>query len=170
MKNCGCCNGASGAGVDEGIRLGTVEAKVASIAAKMVRVCDYRFMNWAQTNESIDSMTRPTIVYILPPSGELDISYHDARDFPLTRIAFLANTELDFEGDENDGIIEYMKRLCVTFIMYLNESGLFSKVYGRVSYQVVYDHLDDNVTGIIVDIPLREEQGISTCDIDGVKR
>ena len=144
--------------------LHTVERKIRHIAMSMGDGVEYLFMNWAQTNVAIDKITKPTIVYILPPAGELDFSWSNVKDYPEAKMAFLANTDFDFDGSVNDGIIEALKRLSIRFVRTLNESGLFATVEGRVSYQVVYDHLDDNVTGIILTLPLIEEHGIIICD------
>lgn len=62
-----------------------------------------------------------------------------------------------------------MKRLSIRFVKAINESGLFATIEGKIPYQVVYDHLDDNVTGIILTIPLVEEEGIIICDDVGRK-
>lgn len=143
--------------------LGTVEKKIHAIVDRMGADVEYLFMNWAQTNVEIDNITKPTVVYVLPPAGSL--SFHRMRvyDYPETQIGFLSPTDFDFEGEENDGIIEYMKRLAVLFIKTLNESDEFEMIEGPVQYQVVYDYLDQNVTGIIISLKLKEECGISVC-------
>ena len=71
--------------------------------------------------------------------------------------------EFDFEGEENDNIIEQMKRLCIRFVKSLNESGLFEQIEGRLSYRVLYDYFDENVTGIVITPPLIEEEGVIIC-------
>lgn len=142
----------------------TVERKVRHIVMSMGEDVEYLFMNWAQTNVAVDRITKPTIVYILPPAGELDFSWSSVKDYPDSEIAFMAKTDFDFDGSVNDGIIEAMKRLSIRFVRAINGSGLFAPIEGKVRYQVVYDHLDDNVTGIILTLPLIEEEGIIICD------
>ena len=68
------------------------------------------------------------------------------------------------EGEANDDVIEQMKRLCVKFVKALNGSGLFKQIEGKLPYQVLYDHLDQNVTGIVIEPPLEEEEGIIICE------
>lgn len=143
---------------------GTVEQKIRSIVEAMDGV-NYLFNNWTQANSEIDHVDGPTIIYILPPSGEFDINYASVKDYPETQIAFLASTDFDFDGAENDNIIEHMKRLCIRFIKEVNESDLFEQIDGRLPYQVLYDHLDENVTGIVVSPRLKELQGISMCRV-----
>jgi len=148
---------------DNETTLGTVEGKVRSIVASLGEDVDYQFCNWAQANVALDSVSKPTIVYVLPPSGNLDFRRTQVKDRPETQLAFVCTTDFDFDGTENDGIIEAMKRLAVRFVKAYNNSGLFEQIEGYVPYQVLYDHLDANVTGIILNLTLIEEDGISLC-------
>lgn len=144
-------------------RYGTVERKIREIAESIDGV-NYLFNNWAQANVAIDHIEGPTIIYVLPPSGELDFHHTSVKDYPQCQIAFVASTEFDFDGAENDNIIERMKRLCVNFVNRLNKSGLFSPIEGRLSYRVLYDHFDQNVTGIVITPELIEEEGVIICE------
>lgn len=145
---------------------GTVEKKIHSIVDSMGVDAEYLFMNWAQANVAISNITKPTIVYVLPPSGKLNFTYAKVYDTPETQIGFLAPTDFDFEGDKNDGIIEEMKRLAIRFVKALNESEMFELIEGNVPYQLVYDYLDQNMTGIIITLKLKEEEGVSICGDD----
>ena len=142
---------------------GTVERKIRTIVEGMNGV-EYLFMNWAQANEKLDHIEGPTVIYILPPSGTLDFDYARVKDYPESQIAFVVSTEFDFEGEENDNVIEQMKRLCMRFIKSLNESGLFEPIEGRLPYRVLYDYFDQNVTGIVITPQLVEEDGVSICE------
>lgn len=150
-------------GFDTNELLGTVEGKIRSIAATLGDGIEYRFMNWAQANVELDSIDKPTVIYVLPPSGTLTFKWNEVKDAPNTQIAFVCVTDFDFEGSKNDGIIEAMKRLAVRFVKALNESGLFETIEGDVLYQVLYDHLDQNVTGIVLTLTLEETKGVSIC-------
>ena len=148
---------------------GTVEKKIRSIVESMGADVAYMFMNWAQANEAIDDVEKPTVVYILPPAGDLDFKWSQVKDSPDTQIAFLASTEFDFEGEANDDIIEQMKRLCIRFVKAFNESGLFEQIEGKLPYKVLYDHLDHNVTGIVITPKIKEEEGVIICGDNEVR-
>lgn len=150
-------------GFDTNERLGTVEGKISTIVATLGSAVEYRFMNWAQANVELDHIDKPTVVYVLPPSGTLTFKWNEVKDSPNTQIAFVCVTDFDFEGSKNDGIIEAMKRLAIRFVKALNESGLFEQIEGDVLYQVLYDHLDQNVTGIVLNLTLEEVKGVSLC-------
>lgn len=150
-------------GFDNQEKLGTVEGKIRAIATSLGPEVVYKFCNWAQANIELDGVDSPTIVYVLPPSGILNFRHNQVKDKPNTQIAFVCSTEFDFKGTENDGIIEAMKRLAIRFVKKFNESGLFEPLEGDIPYQVLYDHLDQNVTGIILNLILNEEEGVSIC-------
>lgn len=145
-------------------RLGTVEAKVSKIVESLGEDVCYQFCNWAQANVELDKVDKPTIVYVLPPSGTLHFSWREVLDRPSSQIAFVSPTDFDFDGSENDGIIEAMKRLCIRFILALNKSGYFEEIEDDLPYQTLYDHLDQNVTGIVVSPILKEIAGVNLCD------
>lgn len=144
-------------------RYGTVEDKIHRIVDSMGADVEYQFMNWAQANVAFDKIDKPTIVYVLPPSGTLNLGWARVKDKPESQIAFLAPTDFDFVGHENDNIIEHMKRLCIKFIKALNDSREFEQIDGDIPYKVVYDYLDQNVTGICITPILIEENGVIIC-------
>lgn len=143
---------------------GTVEKKIHTIVDNMGADVAYFFMNWAQANEAIDHVDKPTIIYVLPPAGDLYVGWSQIKDRPDTQIAFVAPTDFDFDGHTNDDIIEQMKRLCVRFIKTFNDSGYFEKIEGKLTYKVLYDFFDQNVTGIVIEPKLVEEEGIIICE------
>lgn len=148
---------------DAGRKLGTVEGKIRDVVSRMNEPVAYQFCNWAQANVELDKITCPTIVYVLPPAGTLDFAWNEVRDSPSTQIAFVCPCDFDFDGTENDGAIEAMKRLCIRFMRVLEESGYFVEIEGPVAYQVLYDHLDQNVTGIVITPKLTEISGVNIC-------
>lgn len=155
---------------DDSSHFDTVESKIQAIVKSLGEDVDYQFCNWAQANVALDKIDKPTIVYVLPPSGTLSFSWKDVKDSPNSQIAFVCNTKFDFDGQENDGIIEAMKRLCIRFIRKFNESDLFEPIDGLIHYRVLYDYLDANVTGIVIEPTLNEIDGISLCSNDIIRK
>lgn len=144
--------------------LGTVEGKVRAVVESMGADVDYLFMNWAQANVELDRIEKPTVVYVLPANGNLNVAWNQIKDKPESFIAFVSSTEFDFDGEANDNIIEAMKRLAMGFIRTLNESGYFEPIERDVPYSVLYDHLDQNVTGVVIRPILEEIEGVRICD------
>lgn len=149
--------------MNELIRYGTVEAKVRKVA-ELVEGTDYLFADFAQANVALDKIEKPTILYVLPASGKINLRRDVLRDKPETQIWFLCPSDFDFEGIENDCRIEAMKRLAYQFIYLLNESGYFTQLEGDIPYQVAYDAFDVNLTGVCIMPTLIEKDGLPICD------
>lgn len=153
----------------------SVQQKVKSVARKFKDTA-YFYGNWAQVDEFLDHFGKetdtlwpqlPTICHILPPSGKLRPTYGATifKDSPEALIAFLVPTSLDFNGEKNEDKVEMMKYLAALFIRALNESGYFEMIDEvDIPYQVPYDITDDNVTGVLVTLELKEIEGRSFCD------
>ena len=140
----------------------SVERKIASVAAKLEGVT-YLYDNWATANVRLDRLEFPAIINLLPVSGRFDISRTQLRDSPECMIAFADKTRFDFDGVENDEVIERCKALAVRFIRELNKSGLFEWTSTDIRYSVFYDKLDVNITGIVVELNLKEVKGVPMC-------
>ena len=140
----------------------SVERKIASVAAKLEGVT-YLYDNWATANVRLDRLEFPAIINLLPVSGQFDISRTQLRDCPECMIAFADKTRFDFDGVENDEVIERCKALAVRFILELNKSGLFEWTSTDIRYSVFYDKLDVNITGIVVELNLKEVKGVPMC-------
>lgn len=128
---------------------------------------DYMFYNWAQANAELRDIKRPVIIYVLPAFGSLYPTWNQTTDRPTSMIAFLAKTDFDFKTCENDQLMQAMKVLAAEFIQAVNKSGMFEPipVKEEIPYQAVYDHLDENVTGIMITVKLKELTGILHCPI-----
>lgn len=146
----------------------TIEGLVRQVVTEYLcpKGINYMFLNWAQTNVEIDKVCGPTVVYILPASGTMTFNLMRRRiyDAPEAQIAVLIPTEFDFESDENDELIEVTKRIAMAFITAINSSGYFEKIDGELQYQVIYDYLDENVTGVMISPVLKEIVGLATCE------
>lgn len=145
----------------------SVQQRIKKIAEHFT-ACKYIFANWAQMNVELDRIEQPTICYILPPSGMI-VPERNAMQFtdrPLTQIAFLSPTDFDFDGEKNDEIVEMMKILAIMFVKEINKSELFEFIDEEIEYQVPYDTMDDNVTGVVITLPIVEKP-FSACCVNG---
>lgn len=140
----------------------TVEAKIKSIVEEMKGIT-YIFDNWATANVRLDSSAMPAVLNVLPVSGRFNLGKTQLKDFPNCMLAFLDKSDFDFDGTENDEIIERCKLLAKEFILRLNASEMFEQVEGDIPYSVVYDKLDVNVTGIVIEMQLKESRGLVLC-------
>ncbi len=150
---------------DRDRRLGTVEGKIRRVfRSSVAKRAEYFFCDWYQANKLLDQVERPAVIYLLPPSGTLNFGRRQVLDRPETLIIFACASQFDFDGEENDGAIEEMKRLAARFILAYNASGMFEPVEGEISYQVLYNQGDRNVTGVMLTLRIKEKEGILLCD------
>lgn len=140
----------------------TVEQKIKSIVDKMEGLT-YVFDNWQTANLRLDKLPFPAVVNVLPVSGRFNMGKNQLKDYPNMLIAFLDKTDFDFDGEDNDLIVEKCKNLAREFILRANESRLFEYIEGDIYYSVVYDKLDVNVTGVVIELTPKEINGIGLC-------
>lgn len=140
----------------------SVERKIASVIEKMGNLT-YVFDNWHTANFRLDKESLPAVINVLPVSGVMNVTDRKLRDFPNCMLAFVDKADFDFDGKDNDEILERCKNLAMEFILTANASGLFEPISGDVRYSVLYDKLDVNVTGVVIELQLREKQGITLC-------
>lgn len=146
----------------------TVEQKIKSVVEQMDGVT-YIFDNWQTANIRLDKLPLPVVLNLLPVSGTLNLGATQMKDFPNCMIAFMDKIDLDFDGTENDSVVERCKSLAKEFILLINRSGMFEPISGDVPYSVFYDKLNVNVTGITISLQLKEVSGIVLCSTRGVK-
>ena len=140
----------------------SVERKIASVVETMGNLT-YVFDNWHTANFRLDKESLPAVINVLPVSGVMNVTDRRLRDFPNCMLAFVDKADFDFDGKDNDEILERCKNLAMEFILTANASGLFEPIIGDVRYSVLYDKLDVNVTGVVIELQLMEKQGITLC-------
>lgn len=119
---------------------------------------DYMFNDWTRANVEFDfkKVKFPICLNVLPVSGQLYLRNANFRDYPNCLIAFLDLADLDFDGEENESTVERMKDYAKKFILAVNQSGQFAPIPEVIPYSVVYDMLDQNLTGVTIQIQLKE--------------
>lgn len=146
----------------------TVEQKIKSVVDKMAGVT-YIFDNWQTANIRLDKLSLPAVLNLLPVSGSLSLGMTQLKDYPNCMIAFMDKSDFDFDGTENDSVIERCKNMAKEFVLNLNRSGLFEQVTGDIPYSVFYDKLSVNVTGITISLQLKELSGTVLCPTKSVE-
>ena len=141
----------------------TVEQKIKKIVDSMEGV-SYLFDNWQTANIRLDKIKFPAVLNLLPVSGTFNLGRQQLRDCPNCMMAFMDKTKFDFDGTENDAVIEGCKNKAKEFILLLNRSGMFKEISGDIPYSVFYDKLDVNVTGIVIQLKLEEIMGTVICN------
>lgn len=123
----------------------------------------YLYDDWARVNYRSDKreIKYPLLINLLPLSGTFRLNSGYIFDEPNAIFAFVDKARLDFDGEENEGTVEQMKRKALEFIRCINSSGYFEPIGDTdVPYQVLYDKLDVNVTGVSISLRLQPKAGI----------
>lgn len=137
-----------------------VQQKIKNIVEESLPELKYLFNDWSRINVQLDFKGNlPAFVSVLPVSGQLFLKNANFRDYPNCMFAFLDLAELDLDGEENEVTIERMKKHAKKFIQAVNASGKFAPISENIPYQAIYDFLDVNVTGISIQIQLKELVG-----------
>lgn len=139
----------------------TVQEKIKSILEGIGE--NYLFDNWQTANIRLDKANIPCVLNVLPVSGVFTLSDTQLKDKPNCMIAFMDKAEFDFDGEQNDDVIESCKNRAKEFILTVNKSGIFKPVSGDIRYSTFYDKLDVNVTGIVIELQLEETKGNVLC-------
>ena len=137
----------------------TVEQKIRSIVDDMEGV-SYVFDDWSRVNLKMDKLKLPAVINILPPSGTLEYSKGVFKDAPNCAIGFADIAQLDFDGAENDATIDRCKSMAMEFIARVNNSKFFEPLQDLIHYSVFYNKLNRNITGIIIELSLKENVGV----------
>lgn len=144
--------------------MNSVEGKIKSIIEEMG--ISYLFEDWSRANLKLDKIAClkegrfPCCINLLPVSGTFTFRSGLVKDGPNCLIAFADKAEFDFNGDDNQTVVERMKKLAMMFIGRCEESGFFEPIEGDIYYSVFYDKLDVNITGIVVEAKLKEAVGV----------
>lgn len=137
----------------------TIQEHIKSIAQQMGIA--YIYHNWTSVNQAVSTSTLPVMINVLPVSGSFSVGY-ELTERANCMIAFLDEAEYDFDAEQNDQVVERMKALAKDFLLRLNkEEGIENISLDEVAYSVVYDKLDENLTGIILELSISESEG--TC-------
>lgn len=149
-----------------------VEAKIEAMVNLLTRKHKYIYESWQGANEAVEQLDDadfPVCVNVLPISGSLEFQDLQSVDAPNCLIAFLDRAdELDFKGDPNELSVNKCKDAAREFVNLCNASGGFERI-DYVPYQVVYDKLDATLTGVILDLAIKEKQGEPICPIPSSK-
>lgn len=137
----------------------TIDEKIA-LVCQGVEGLTYHYNDWTKANVEFDNIRFPVLLNLLPADGEFTVRNGQLRDKPNGMFAFLDLTDFDENATENSTVVARMKDAARRFIAAVNESGLFVQIEGTFRYQVVYDKLDVNVTGVVLPLTLSERIGV----------
>ena len=137
------------------------------ITIERATACRFYYHAAGELNEVLASVRvgcEPIAFAYLLKGGEVDVQRNQLREGVNLAVFFCKKTEFDFNSEENERLIDDCKRLAFGWISLLRKSGYLEAV-GSITTERVYDTTTDILTGIAVNVTLRELQGYSECDL-----
>ena len=137
------------------------------ITIERATACRFYYHAAGELNEvlaGIEIGTEPIAFAYLLKGGEVDMQRNMLREGVNLAVFFCKKTEFDFNSEENERLIDDCKRLAFGWLSLMRKSGYLETV-GSITTERVYDTTTDILTGIAVNVTLRELQGYSECDL-----
>ena len=137
------------------------------ITIERATVCRFYYHAAGELNEILSGIeigSEPIAFAYLLKGGEVDVQRNQLREGVNLAVFFCKKTEFDFNSEENERLIDDCKRLAFGWLSLLRKSGYLETV-GSITTERVYDTTTDILTGIAVNVTLRELQGYSECDL-----
>lgn len=137
------------------------------ITIERATACRFYYHAAGELNEvlaGIEIGSEPIAFAYLLKGGEVDVQRNMLREGVNLAVFFCKKTEFDFNSEENERLIDDCKRLAFGWLSLLRKSGYLETV-GSITTERVYDTTTDILTGIAVNVTLRELQGYSECDL-----
>lgn len=129
--------------------------------------CRFYYHAAGELNEvlaGVEIGSEPIAFAYLLKGGEVDVQRNQLREGVNLAVFFCKKTEFDFNSEENERLIDDCKRLAFGWLSLMRKSGYLETV-GSITTERVYDTTTDILTGIAVNVTLRELQGYSECDL-----
>ena len=105
----------------------------------------------------------PIAFAYLLKGGEVAVG-KNCREGVNLAVFFCKKTEFDFNSYDNEQLIDECKQLAFGWVSWFSKSNTL-EIVGNVTTERVYDTTTDILTGIAVNITLRELVGYGMCDI-----
>ena len=137
------------------------------ITIERATACHFYYHAAGELNEvlaGVEIGTEPIAFAYLLKGGEVDLQRNMLREGVNLAVFFCKKTEFDFNSEENERLIDDCKRLAFGWLSLLRKSGYLETV-GSITTERVYDTTTDILTGIAVNVTLRELQGYGECDL-----
>lgn len=140
-----------------------VEEKIRKVVEFMGNLT-YVFENMQGANLKLDSAPLPAFVNVMPLTGSIRITPLQVKNYPKCSFWFVDKVNLDADGEEVQDVVNRCMDYAYEFILTLNESQFFEPVEKMdVDYQVVTSDMDANVAGVVIELQLKERNGLILC-------
>lgn len=141
----------------------TVEEKIRLVVERMDKLT-YMFCDLKEANLRMDYETMPCFVNVMPLNGTIRVTPTQIKHYPSCLFWIVDKVNLDADGEGIKEVTERCMEYAYEFILWLNASKLFEPIENEdVRFTVVTDDMDANVSGITLEMTLREKEGLRLC-------
>lgn len=137
-----------------------------SIKEKVKQICDSEFPNWSYVYEDwygadavVERVPLPAIIAIMPTTGAVEERNGRIYDREELALAFVDKVPKGANGEDNAIVYERMKKAAAMWVKSANASGYFEPISGEVKFEVIYEELTSVVTGVFVELSLKDKIG-----------
>ena len=134
----------------------SIEEKIKRVCADVLPDMTYVFADWFDASRILENTPLPAVVNVLPVSGTMEVRNGKRRDIQNSAVAFVDKVPKDATGEDNARVYNRMKAVAFAFIEGVNKSGWFEPITEATPYTVIYMQMTSIVTGVYLDIQLRE--------------
>ena len=136
----------------------TIQEHIKDIAQDMGIA--YIYHDWTTANVMLERAELPVMVNVLPVSGKFRMDGYVIKESANCMVAFLDKADYDFDAEENDITVNKMKNLAKQFLIKVMKNDAFEGVdLSSVDFQVAYDKLDVNLTGVVLQLTIDSAEG-----------
>ena len=118
----------------------------------------WQYNSPARANVENDYTDTPTaVMYCLT---DWQVEFPTVREVASVAVGFLAvQPAIDFDGRQNDLLVTQMKDCAIDFVYRITSGGTLAITDETIKIRSVYDLNDRNLTGVFLEITLKEVQG-----------
>ena len=141
----------------------TIEEKIRLGVERMDKL-SYMFCDLKEANFRMDYEAMPCFVNVMPLSGTIRVTPTQIKNYPSCAFWFVDKVNLDADGEGIKEVTERCMEYAYEFILWLNASKMFEPVENMdVRFTVVTSDMDANVSGVVLEMTLREKEGLRLC-------
>lgn len=135
-----------------------IDEKIADVC-RSIDGLTYHFNDWTRANVALDNAQMPVLLNLLPVAGETIIKNGTVRESRDCLFALLDTINEDPTAAEQLCVVSRMREYKLELIKAINDSQYFEPIDGSVRDSVVIDKLDVAVSGVVVELRLKERDG-----------
>lgn len=140
-----------------------VEEKIRSVVERMDKLT-YIFEDMQGANLKLDSAELPAFVNVMPLTGNIRVIPTQVKNFPKCSFWFVDKVDVDADAEGIKDVVDRCMDYAYEFLLTLNESKLFEPIENtEVPIQIVTSDMDANVGGVVMEVELREREGLRLC-------